>query len=428
MRRPPRSSPCSALGIAEGGHARLKVLSRARAPPTSRGQGRLALSSFLPKMPGDLGWPGLVRPGPASRFFVARILQRDPGFLLFTIGVCAIAATVACFQFAVFMSFLRAGSVIPRALGGDVWVVARGVECFDFPTPIGEDYDGVLVRYLPEATFRRVAFGFTPWRSPFGARSNVAIVGINRLQIGPNEFIVDRSDLRRLDLVGRKGDVVEASVGDTTLRFAFPTDTLPTFLGAPYILADFETSRRLLGMSSTATSYLIANLPHGLPADFDRRRAQAKREFPEVEILTTREFSAHSSAYWQRKTGAGTAILLAAILAGLLMVILLVNSIGRFVQKYQNDLISILGHGGDRGDILDILLLIAGLITTTTMAAALVLSPLAALIAHPFLPWVQFRLADMPTPLLAGLLGFGAAVVTARRAIAAHGPDAVFRS
>ncbi len=359
-------------------------------------------------------------------FFVSRVVHKDQRFVLFTIGVCAIAATVACFQFAVFMSFLRAGSVVPRALGGDVWIVAHGVECFDFPTPYGEDYDGVVARYLPDAQFRRVIFGFSTWRSPIGNRSNVAIVGVERAGIGETSFVADRSDLARLDVTGNGFE--RASIGDTTLSLANVVRSLPTFLGAPYVMADFHTARRLLGQSNVLVSYLIADFPGGLPKDFDRQRAAASLRLPELDILTRDEFARSSSLYWQRKTGAGAAILLAALLAELLMIILLVNAIGRFVQRYDRDLLSLVGHGASGRDLFKILALVAGFITTATFAIALLFSPLVVALVHPMLPWVTFEITDMPIPALGALLGFAAVIVSARHALSAHGPAAVFRN
>ncbi len=358
-----------------------------------------------------------------ARYFAVRVVRRDPHFALFTIGVCGIAATVACFQFAVFMSFLRAGAVVPRMLGGKVWIVARGVACFDFPTPFSEDYQAALLRYFPDARSRRVAVGFSSWRSPLGGRASVAVVGVERQSLAPTEFIADRSDLARLGL-GAGGS---ATIGGTSLTMARSVASLPTFLGAPYVLADFDAARRLLGLGDTQASFILLDLPHGLPADFTQRQAAADRAFPEVELVTGEEFARRSSLYWQAKTGAGAAILLAAALAALLMVVLLVNSIGRFVQRYEQDLLSLIGHGADDRQLIGILIVIAGLLSLGALGIALVAGPIVAAIAQPYLPWVYFRLGDMWWPSLAVTAGFAAALLSARRAITRIPADAIFR-
>ena len=79
------------------------------------------------------------------------VLRFDGRSLWFSIAACAIAATVATFQFAVFTSFLAAGAAGPRFIAADAWIVERGIECFDFPTPIAEGYRGALLAELPGA-------------------------------------------------------------------------------------------------------------------------------------------------------------------------------------------------------------------------------------------------------------------------------------
>jgi len=237
--------------------------------------------------------------------------------------------------------------------------------------------------------------------------------------------MADASDITRLDLAGPD---TTATVGDTTLHLDRTVGFLKTFLGAPYVVTDFATARHLLAIGSTQTSFIIVDLPNGLPADFEQRRTEAERAFPEVEMLTADEFAEKSSRYWQAKTGAGAAILLAAILAGLLMVVLLINGTLRFLQRYQEDLLSLIGHGGKMSDIRQILFLVAGLVSGTSLALATLLTPLMAIVAYPILPWVTFRLQDMWAPALLALIGVLAATLAADRALAAFPADAVFRN
>lgn len=362
-------------------------------------------------------------------FCISRVLKRGAGFVFFIIAVCAIAACVACFQTAVFASFLRAGAVAPSAIGGDVWVMARGVQCFDFPTSFGRDYQGIVARYFPDAQYRRVAFGFTEWRSPDGMRANVAVIGTDDGQVAPTGFIADQSDLARLGISsGGNAVAATASIGNISLGFDRPTDDLATFLGAPYVRADFDIARRAIAMPSDQISFLVIDLPNGVPDNLDAVRAALARDFPEIDVMSAKAFRDSSSTYWQAKTGAGTAILLAAVLASLLMNVLLVSAIGRFVQRYDQDLLSLLGHGADRRDILVIISGVVMLIATLSLLVALLTAPLVTIALHPLLPWIDFRLGDMAMPVGASVLGLIIALMLARNAVDAYGPQAVFRS
>ena len=358
--------------------------------------------------------------------FVRSVLLRDWHFLAATMLSCVVAATVATFQYSVYNSFRMASAVVPRALGADFWVKAASVECFDFPTPFSEDYGAALQRFFPDSQLRRVVVGFVPWRSPTGRRGNVAVVGVEGLGIGPAGFLVNRSDLARLDIGGGQG--AAASIANTTLTHVGTVEVLPTYLGAPYVLAELETARRLLGMDVTSVAFIAGNFKTMPPGDLEARLAAAHAAFPDVEIATGAAFEASSIAYWQRKTGAGLAIGLAAILALLLMILLLANGVLRFIQRYYTDFLSILGHGAGSRDIAFIVAGVATAIALASFLGATLVTPVMVLAFAPILPWVGFAFADLAAPLIGALLALVTAILAAQRAIKAFGPESVFRT
>ncbi len=361
-------------------------------------------------------------------FFVRTVLLRDWRFLSATMASCVVAGTVATFQYSVYNSFRQASAVVPRALGADFWVKAGSVECFDFPTPFSEDYGPVLARYLPDATMRRVVFGFAPWRSPVGRRGNVAVVGVEGLGISPSGFVANRSDLARLDLAVDSAVQSQASIGATTLSLDRIVNTLPTYLGAPYILVDFETGRQLLGMDPTSVAFIAGYLSDSNESGFATRAALASAQFPDVSITSGEAFAESSIAYWQNKTGAGLAIGLAAILALLLMILLLANGVLRFIQRYYADLLSLLGHGANRRDIGWIVAGVATAVALVTLASTALITPVIVLVFQPILPWTAFTLTDLFAPLLGVCAALSVSIIAARRAVASFAPDAVFRS
>jgi hypothetical protein len=104
------------------------------------------------------------------------------------------------------------------------------------------------------------------------------------------------------------------------------------------------------------------------------------------------------------------------------MVILLANGIGRFIQRYHQDLLSLLGHGASEREISMIVVVVALLIATVTLIAAMLLTPLVIALARPLLPWVFFRPSDTGLPILAIVAALLVAVLSSRRGIAAFGP------
>jgi hypothetical protein len=362
----------------------------------------------------------------APFLFIRTVITRDWRFLGVTLLACAVAAIVAMFQYAVYASFVRSAGVVPRVLGGDFWVTAASVECFDFPNPIAEDYGASLARYTPDVRYRRVVFGFATWRSPTGNRGNVAVIGVDGTTLPDTGFQVDRSDVARLDLSALAPNQL-ASISDVTLHHAATVDTLPTFLGAPYVVVPFEQGRELLRMDPSSASYLIGDLPKGSKINAMQIQSAASA-FPEISVMPTSAFVDSSARYWQNKTGAGLAILLAAVLAALLMAILLANGVLRFIQRYQQDLLSLVGHGASRRDISVIVGGTACLIALATTAVALLFTPVMIALFNPVLPWTEFFLIDAIPPVIAIIAALGIAMLSAQRALAAFGPEAVFRS
>lgn len=360
---------------------------------------------------------------PALLVFAA-IVRRDIGPLAFSLVACGIAATVATFQFAIFTSFVAASSAAPRFLAADAWISDRGVECFDFPSPLPEGYAGSLLALLPGARLDRVVVGFTSYVSPQGKRGNVAVIGHDGSGLGPRAFRADTSERTRLGLgAGR-----EASIGGMTVQAVGSTDRLATYLGAPYAVMRYESAAAVLNAPAESASYLAVQFPGGAPADLPVRLARIEARFPELTARTGAQFADDSARYWQGKTGAGAAILLAAILASLLMALLLVNGIGRFVQRRQADLISMIGHGAAPAQLAALLMLIGLLLVGASLAQAMVAVPLLDVATSRWLPWVVFKPADALFALGVAGAAFAVAVVSAISALGRFPPEAIFRS
>ena len=110
------------------------------------------------------------------------------------------------------------------------------------------------------------------------------------------------------------------------------------------------------------------------------------------------------------------------------MVILLVNGVLRFIQRYFHDLVSLLGHGASQRDVGFIVTGIALTIAAATLLAALVVTPLLVLGFQPMLPWVVFSASDLVAPLTGTAAALVMALLSARGSLAAFAPDAVFRT
>lgn len=344
------------------------------------------------------------------------IIRRDRRALAFTILGCAISASVAVFQFAVFTSFLRAAQVVPEVIGASAWVMGHGVEAFDFPYPIPEDYAALVSRCFPGSSVDRVVFGFAPWISPLGRRGNVAVVGYDRSGLAPRSFVVDVSDRDRLDLASGARD---GEIGGVSMSLAGFDDRLATFLGAPYAIVGLRDAIRALAAPPDRISFVAIHAADRNTEVVRGGVACARRMYPEVTIASSEEFRRSSALYWLMKTGAGAAILIASALASLLLLIILANGIGRFCQRRHRDFMTMLGHGAEPDSIAGILLCIVCIFAFGSTMLAVAVLPIADLATEGFVPWVEVKPVDLAfafgIALLGAATGFVAALGECRR-------------
>ena len=355
-----------------------------------------------------------------SVLFARAVVARDSQYVRFTLIACVISATVATFQFAVFTSFLEAAAVLPRLINADAWIVNHDVQSFDFPYPIAEDLSAYALGPLGDLKAERVVFGFAAWNSPRGRRGNVAVVGLEHTGLGPREIVVDRSDMERLDLE-KDGDT--ASIGDLRVTLGGQDRRLATFLGAPYVIVPLETAREILLYPDGMVSFVALR---GRVSDVALRAARIR--FPELSFYSGDEFQTRSSIYWQSKTGAGMAILLAAVLASVLMAILLSNGISSLIARRKGDLISMMVHGATQEEVFRVIFVAAVLVTTSTLAITLILTPVIDWLSDPILPWVHFKLKDVLCILCVFMISIIATTWRVQRDIKEFPPHAIFRS
>jgi len=227
-----------------------------------RGLGEFALSMLSP-----------------VNLLLSAVVRRDGRPLVFTVAGCAIAALIAIYQFTVLSSFLLAANAAPRHLDADVWVMARGVPAFDFPFPISADYRANLSRYFPGARARRVVSGFGLWNAPSGNKGNLAVVGVDDLNLARRSFIYGRSDSASLEDPQHDHPMLR-EIGGMRFDRGISVDSLATFLGSPYVLMNLADARRALNARGDQVTFIAINLP--APRTIVLRRFEtARRKLPQ---------------------------------------------------------------------------------------------------------------------------------------------------
>ena len=252
---------------------------------------------------------------------VANVLRNRARLAIALVGV-AFAVFLMVFQASLLVGFIQAAGQVVRSIDGSIWIVPRGVPCFDFSARLPRRFAD-LARQTPGVDdVVGVAAGFTTLVRPDGARRAVLLVGAEPgagpafpfpetrdAAHTPDGLTVDTSNAgllgvvetpTRLEVGGRRAVVVRQIAG------------FGSFLGSPYVFSEYRDARRMLGFGLEEASFLVVRTPGD--ADAQTIATALQRRLPEADVLTRDDFASRSASFWLIQTGAGGAILVAALL------------------------------------------------------------------------------------------------------------------
>jgi len=367
------------------------------------------------------------------RLAIRNILHDRLRFLLTVAGI-AFAAFLMVFQGSLLAGFERSASRVIDSIDADLWVMARGVQAFDFAPELPSDYAGI-VRGVPGIrSVEPVATGIVLWHRPNGTRKTVVAIGCEDGLPGefpvrpgkpllPDDVIVDASDLRPLG-IAQMPDEVE--VGAKRTRVANAVSGFGSFLGSPYVFGRLGDTRRRLGLQPRAAMFLVLRLEPGYSAP--AAQAALRERAPELDVIDKREFSARAKAYWTMQTGAGGALLTAAVLGFAVGVLIVSQSVYATTMENVEEFATFKALGASalfvtRIVVTQALLTSAAGCLVGTAAAVPAVNAARGVIAWVYTPWQLLAAMAVATPCLA----IAASIMAARAALSVE-PGRVFRA
>jgi putative ABC transport system permease protein len=253
----------------------------------------------------------------ALKLAFRNLLQDRLRFIATVIGI-VFSIVLVTVQMGLFLSFERMVTAIIDHASADLWIVSKGVQCFEDPSNLDvRDRDGALsvpgvVSAIP------VVIGFANWAKPSGGTTPVLVIGSNPNEPGlhpwnlirgraealanPDSVAIDHTYFDRLG-VHDVGDQTE--IRDQKVEVVAVTSGIRSFTTTPYVFTSIPTAHIYTAVPPNRFSYLLVHLSPG--TDMAAVRQQLLRRLPKVEILTTKEFSSRSRAFWLFGTGAGAA-------------------------------------------------------------------------------------------------------------------------
>jgi putative ABC transport system permease protein len=254
-----------------------------------------------------------------------RNLFYDKVRLTVTLTGIVFAVVLIVVELGLFVGFTETTSGLIDHSNADLWVTSKNVPYIEQAVAFSERKLN-QVRAVPGVgDAEKYIDHWTQWKLPNGSEESVQIVGINvdsnlgrpwNLVQGrvedlksPNAIILDELYKEKLG-VSHVNQVVE--INGYRARIVGFTRGIRSFTTSPYVFTTFKNAQDYTSLREDQTYYLLVKLMPG--ANLEQVRQSILSQVTDVDVFTTRQFSRMTQVYWMFTTGAGVAVLLAAVL------------------------------------------------------------------------------------------------------------------
>lgn len=254
-----------------------------------------------------------------------RNLFHDKIRLIVTVTGIVFAVVLIVVELGLFVGFTVTTSSLIDNSNVDLWVTNKHVPYIELGAPFSERklYQVKAIPGVAQAD--KYITRWTQWKRPDGRQESVQIVGFNtESKLGgpwnlvqgsvedlqtPDGIIVDEFYKEKLG-VTRIGEVFE--IRGHRARVVGFTRGIRAFTTSPYVFTTFKRAQDFGDLGADQTTYILVKLAPG--ADVNQVRRDILARVTNVEVYTSPQFSHMTQAYWMFTTGAGVAVLLAAVL------------------------------------------------------------------------------------------------------------------
>jgi len=290
-----------------------------------------------------------------------RNLVHDRVRLAVTLIGIAFSTILMGLQLGMLLNFMHTTSTIVDHAGADLWIAAHGVRSVDLATPLEErrrfqslsiDGVGIAESYLLQFAF---------WKKANGVRETVIVVGVDpHAEMGspwamlpgrsvhdalstPDGVIIDR---RYADKLGVDSVDQLVEINDHRARVTGFTDGIKTFTQSPYVFTSLRNARVFANRTDNDITYVLIRLAPGYRQDNVARALSAR--MPDIDVLNSSEFSNKSRSYWLFTTGAGTSLIGSSVLALMVGVVIVAQTLYASTMDRLPEYATIRAMGGSR--------------------------------------------------------------------------------
>jgi len=358
-------------------------------------------------------------------------------FLVTVVGVC-FAAFLMVFQGSLLAGFMRAASRLIDASDFDIWITARGVQAFEFGANVDDRIRQMATGVPGVVETGRVCMAFAVYRKPSGKQQVVALVGadpnvgerfpIPRVhgsaeQASPDSVAYDESDQNVVEVSALPEQV---EINRRRARIEEKLEGFGGFLGVPSLFTSYQNARRYLEFGPDDGMYVLVRVAP--PYSIAETRARLSERFPEVDVLTRDEFAHKSRMYWMMKTGAGGAILAAAVLGFLIGLVVVSQTVYANTMENIEEYATLKALGAPASFVTRIVLMEALVCGAAGSVVGLVAVVPVMRAARSLIPWIHTPWWLPAVSILLSLVMCSLAAVTSIRTALRVEPAKVFRA
>lgn len=254
-----------------------------------------------------------------------RNLFHDKIRLTVTLTGIVFAVVLIVVELGLFVGFTVTTSSLIDNSGADLWVTSRHVPYVELGVPFSERKLYQVRALEGVANAQKVIVRWTDWKRPDGRQESVQIVGLNpdaplaqpwNLVEGsvqdlkkPDAIIMDEIYKDKLG-VKQVGEVFE--IRGKRARVVGFTRGIRSFTTSPYVFTTFKRAQEYASIADDQTVFILVKTAPG--ADVEQVKRDILAHVTDVEVFRSAEFSRMTQFYWMFTTGAGVAVLLAAVL------------------------------------------------------------------------------------------------------------------
>jgi putative ABC transport system permease protein len=358
-------------------------------------------------------------------------------FVVAAFGI-TFAVFLMIFQGSLLMGFLRAASNLIEASDAQIWVTAHGVSCFEFAGIIPRRY-AEIIRSIPGVvSTSRACVANLQYRTAEGKIKSVVLVGADpsagvsfpvphfssaSASTYPKGLAVDESNLKQLEIGTTPLDV---EVNNLHGQIIQSVHGFSSFLGNPYVFAAYNDAAKFIDLSPEQSMYLLVHTSQSQSVDSIKKQIQAR--LPDVDVWTREEFSNLAKRFWVAQTGAGGAILTAAILGFLIGMMVVSQTVYATTMDNIEEFATLKAIGASPGFVIRVVAIqsvicgLVGFLLGVAVSVPLVESA-KTVIAWIYTPAWLLIIVLIPTLVMSGL----ASIMSIRVALAVE-PARVFRA